>query len=234
MEEDQELQNPFPSPPSHYNNYTSQNLALISLLKSRLEESEQKLEDFDDAALVAKQHELLPNENLPEWPLAQLNKPRVDWILEEGVYNAFGDTWFTNERMPSLEEQGGTQLYPSDPTVDRRPALKSVLSTLLFTYSSFLSSIIAPPPPLGSDVPPDWHRLLEWMRIMGQNIMGAANDLRPVQARANLEAMMTRQLELRRDETKSIHAKCDALEAKLAELRLHSMSAANSVSLVLL
>ena len=31
--------------------------------------------------------------------------------------------------------------------------------------------------------------------------------------------MMKRQLELRRDETSVLHRKCDALEAKLAELR---------------
>lgn len=104
----------------------------------------------------------------------------------------------TKERIPTLGEMGGTQLYPEDPTVgmftvtsipcvnlrslsDRRPALQAVLRTLLHTYSSFLSSILAPPPSQTSDVPPDWQRLVEWMRVMGQNIMGAANDLRPVQ-----------------------------------------------------
>jgi len=49
--------------------------------------------------------------------------------------------------------------------------------------------------------------------------MAAANDLRPVQARVNLEMMMTKQLELRREETKRLHSKCDELEAKLAELK---------------
>jgi len=35
--------------------------------------------------------------------------------------------------------------------------------------------------------------------------MAAANDLRPVQARTNLEWMMKRQLALRREETKTLH-----------------------------
>jgi hypothetical protein len=35
--------------------------------------------------------------------------------------------------------------------------------------------------------------------------MAAANDLRPVQARSNLEMMMRRQLELRREETNTLH-----------------------------
>ena len=37
-----------------------------------------------------------------------------------------------------------------------------------------------------------------------QNIMAAVNDLRPMQARGNLELMMRRPLELRREETKAI------------------------------
>lgn len=97
---------------------------------------------------------------------------------------------------------GAVQLYPEDPSVgpfqnssffgywtsfffpDRRPALKSILTTMLFTYSSFLSSVVAPtPPPYAAEIPPDWDRLLEWMRVMGQNLIAAANDLRPIQVR---------------------------------------------------
>lgn len=99
MEEDQDLQNPFPSPPSHYVDYTSHNLHLLSLLKSRLDD--QGLTGADaDIDIIKKQHELLSNErDVPDWPLTQLEKPRVDWILEEGIYNAFGDTWFVSELL---------------------------------------------------------------------------------------------------------------------------------------
>jgi mediator of RNA polymerase II transcription subunit 7 len=40
---------------------------------------------------------------------------------------------------------------------------------------------------------------------MAQNIMAAANDLRPVQAQGNLELMMRRQLQLRNEETRLLH-----------------------------
>ncbi|KAK7694986.1 hypothetical protein QCA50_002174 [Cerrena zonata] len=66
---------------------------------------------------------------------------------------------------------------------------------------------------------PEWMRHVEWITILGQNIMAAANDLRPIQARGNLELMMKRQLELRREETKAIHEKCDNLEAMLEDMR---------------
>jgi mediator of RNA polymerase II transcription subunit 7 len=88
MEDTQEaeLRNPFPSPPSHYTNYTAHNLQLLSLLRERAE---------GQYASESTQIEILSDQNdVPDWPLASLEKPRVDWIREEGSYNVFGDTWF--------------------------------------------------------------------------------------------------------------------------------------------
>ena len=82
------------------------------------------------------QYEVLSDQiDVPEWSIATLEKPRVDWILEEGHYTVFGDTWFVSyyrivydiyliaapyqikETIPSLAELGGHQLYPQDPSV---------------------------------------------------------------------------------------------------------------------
>ncbi len=88
-EEETELRNPFPSPPSHYSNYTSQNLKLLSLLRDR--------EAGDISGAQRDQKQVLADQSdVPDWPLKQLEKPRVDWILEEGDYTVFGDTWFVS------------------------------------------------------------------------------------------------------------------------------------------
>ncbi|KAI0767429.1 MED7 protein-domain-containing protein [Fomes fomentarius] len=212
-DEETELRNPFPSPPSHYTRYTTHNLKLLELLRERVGQDA-------DLGTVNQYDVLSDQQEVPDWPLAQLERPRVDWILEDGHYTVFGDTWFVKEKIPSLEELGGHQLYPQDPSVDRRPALRSILRSLLVTYSKLLNAVLAPPPAASSEFEAEWKQHLEWINILAQNIMAAANDLRPVQARGNLELMMRRQVELRREETKAIHAKCDALEAQLAEFRL--------------
>ncbi|KAH9964250.1 MED7 protein-domain-containing protein [Russula dissimulans] len=222
-EPEAELRNPFPSPPSNYKHYTAHNIDLLSLLRERTEGQD---------ASESSQHEILSDQtDVPEWPLTSLEKPRVDWIREEGHYSVFGDTWFIKETIPTLGEVGGHQLYSEDAAADRRPALLIILKTILVTYSSFLGALIAPPPSAASSAPPEWHRQMEWITVLAQNVMAAANDLRPVQARASLELMMKRQLEHRREETRAIHEKCHSLETQLAQLReMTKQSLAESLS----
>lgn len=69
------------------------------------------------------------------------------------------------------------------PLADRRVALLTILKSMLVTYSSFLGALLAPPPSTTSNAPPEWHRQVEWITVLAQNIMAAANDLRPVQVR---------------------------------------------------
>ena len=88
MEEDEaELRNPFPSPPSHYNNYTTHNLNLMALLKERT------VANGQDVVQVNQYDVLSDQSDVPEWPLMSLEKPRVDWILENGHFTVFGETW---------------------------------------------------------------------------------------------------------------------------------------------
>jgi mediator of RNA polymerase II transcription subunit 7 len=93
-QEDTELRNPFPSPPSHYTKYTTHNLSLLALLRER---ASNLSTDFNQQEILSDQ------QNVPDWPLTQLEKPRVDWILEEenAYYNVFGDTWFVRDHFLS-------------------------------------------------------------------------------------------------------------------------------------
>lgn len=87
-DEEVELKNPFPSPPSHYTKYTTHNLKLLALLKEKTRDGEE-----------VNQKELLADEtDVPDWDLRQLEKPRVDWILDESdaYYDVFGDRWLVS------------------------------------------------------------------------------------------------------------------------------------------
>jgi mediator of RNA polymerase II transcription subunit 7 len=80
----------FPAPAPYYTRYTSDNLALPL------------------AAPVQ-----LPNGQ--EVSRAELEPPNIDWIVEEGSYSVFGETWPVEEKLPSLAEMGVQELF--DPTV---------------------------------------------------------------------------------------------------------------------
>ncbi|KAI0034132.1 MED7 protein-domain-containing protein [Vararia minispora EC-137] len=228
--EEAELRNPFPAPPSLYTRYTSQNLKYLALLRERTAENEHGPDDPE------KQREVLADmPDVPDWPLAELEKPRADWIVEEGYYKVYGETWFLKETLPSLAENGIEQLYPADRTVDRKPILLSILKSMLVAYSTLLKSLLLPPPSnpvidpqTGQPLPPEWDRQVHWIQTLAQNILAAANELRPVQARVNVEMLLKRQLDFRRAETRAIHEQCDSLEAQLAELRSLAKQSAES------
>lgn len=53
---------------------------------------------------------------------------------------------------------------------------------MLVTYSKLMNALLAPPQSdAAPETPAEWQRYVEWITILSQNIMAAANDLRPVQ-----------------------------------------------------
>lgn len=83
-----EIANPFTFPPSQYRLYTKRNLVLLDLLRSR---SGTKLHD---EISLEKQTQLLEDQGEPlDWTLPRLERPRADWIEQEGGYETFGDFW---------------------------------------------------------------------------------------------------------------------------------------------
>lgn len=44
-----------------------------------------------------------------------------------------------------------------------------------------MTSSLLNPPPIHTEEPPEWRKNIEWLRILGQNLMAAANELRPIQ-----------------------------------------------------
>ena len=55
---------------------------------------------------------------------------------------------------------------------------------MLVTYSSLLGSLLEPPNTVSTaSLQPEWQRYVEWITVLSQNLMAAANDLRPMQVR---------------------------------------------------
>ncbi len=92
--EQQEVKNPFPTPPVYWNRYTPENLRLLVLLKDKIAERSVPSDpaEIKPSEETIDQVELLPHETLlPSFPLLELEPPRLDWILEEDQYSTFGE-----------------------------------------------------------------------------------------------------------------------------------------------
>ncbi|KAG8775647.1 Mediator of RNA polymerase II transcription subunit 7 [Ceratobasidium sp. 428] len=233
MDEPTEIQSTFPAPPAHYLRYTNANLQLLAQLKEKLGPNAPSFhpasEDlpYPDVQAVRQQHALLTDaHDVPDWDLLELQRPRADWIVEEGGYSTFGEQWQLPERQPTVEDLGVRQLYPADPNADRRPYLQQQLHTLLRNHFEMLSALLeAPVMPSEADPEPkpSWLRLTEWTEVVGVNMIMAVNDLRSLQARATLEGMMEMQVRNRRDDARMINEKCDSIEAMLDGLKQQSL-----------
>ncbi|GAA5846310.1 hypothetical protein JCM11251_008028 [Rhodosporidiobolus azoricus] len=202
----------FPAPSPFYQRYTSQNLSL----------------PLD--ALISD----VPGESEP-FRRAEMEPPNVDWIVEEGSYSVFGETWPIEEKLPSLEEMGVQETFERG--ADRKQSLQTLLRTLLLTYTQLLDALLAPPPSLahprpplpdGSQPPTDPERLSEHMRLIAINMHYLVNELRPVQARETLKQMMREQIALRRAKTAAIKQKCASIKATLSSLHADVLSASSA------
>ncbi|KZO99307.1 hypothetical protein CALVIDRAFT_595931 [Calocera viscosa TUFC12733] len=201
MEETLEVGATFPAPPRFYTRYTARNLELFENLKA----------DGPDTLVGAQ--------DLPEWDLHELEPPRADWIVEEGGYQSFGDVFPIPSREPTLEEVGLVQLY--DPNArDRRPALHSLLRTLLHSYHTMLTALLSGPQlDIASMEDGPVFKYTEWMMAAALNMMHSVNGLRGMQARVMLEGLMRARVEERRRKVAEVRQKCKSLRDDLARLR---------------
>lgn len=172
--EQQEVKNPFPTPPTYWTRYTPENLRLLALLKEKIaidrnkdvpKESEDVRmspnetpgdENKLDQGTPVDQAELLPDEHLlPSFPLLELEPPRLDWVLEQKYYSTFGEDRPTSEEPQSFPP-GIQKLYNPEPGADPRPHLRQLLLSLLSAYHKLLSDILEPVPS-GYHQPPPSH-----------------------------------------------------------------------------
>ncbi|GAA5985101.1 hypothetical protein JCM5350_000842 [Sporobolomyces pararoseus] len=208
----------FPAPSPYFQRYTSINLSLPP-----------------DAVISD-----VPGEPRP-FLAKDLEPPNVDWIVEEGSYSVFGETWPIEEHLPTLQEMGLTEMF--EKSKDRKESLQTLLRALLLTYTQLLNSLLTPPPSKLHPPPQapnqengsqqaqsDPERMTEHIRLITINMHHLVNELRPVQARETLKLMMRYQIDRRKEKTLAIKERCQEIRSTLAELQEKVQTTSDSVT----
>ncbi|KAI9776864.1 MAG: Mediator of RNA polymerase II transcription subunit 7 [Geoglossum umbratile] len=202
----------FPAPPPFFKHFTAENL---SRLKDIQRPNTQSVGDGDSST---NQTEL---ENLPD-ELKYLIPPIPP---DDGRYWNFGDRYNIADRLPSLEDQGITQIYPSQPrsptanesdgtqsewTQDRAVILRKMAESLLLNFLELVGVLAISPS--------EFSRKIDDLRIIFINAHHLLNEYRPHQARETLILMMEEQLERSRAETAGIMRMKEKVESVLSKL----------------
>ncbi|CAI7796664.1 unnamed protein product [Closterium sp. NIES-53] len=113
-----------------------------------------------------------------------------------GEYVSFGAPYNTEDRLPSLEEQGVRQLFPSTKNINTRAELKALGRELGLLVLELADVLVERPSQAG--------RCVEDISLLFTNLHFLLNSLRPHQARATLTHMLTTQLEMRKQSLQGI------------------------------
>ncbi|PBP18049.1 hypothetical protein BUE80_DR011068 [Diplocarpon rosae] len=196
----------FPHPPPFWKSFTPENLSRISSLRAA--EAASFSTDHDAPQTLPQRLLGLPSE------LRNLQPPEPP---ADGHYRCFGDPFWLDAPLPTLQDLSISQLYtpPSTPTThgahtSRAFTLKKIAKSLLLNFLE-LVGIMAINPELYAEK-------VEDIKTLFVNFHHLLNEYRPHQARESVILMMQDQLERSRKETRGIREMKERVERVLEGL----------------
>ncbi|KAL4760586.1 mediator complex subunit MED7 [Aspergillus foveolatus] len=208
------LNTAFAPPPPLWKHFTPENLQRLEKIKkeaSKVEDGRPKKKEWSPAELRSLK---IPPE------LRFLVPPEIP----SEQYSIFGEVQNLSTALPSLEEQGITQLYPSSPKPDAKsedssqPAqplnhayyLLKISKSLLLNFLEFVGIL--------SVAPEQFEPKVEDIRNLFINAHHLLNLYRPHQARESLIMMMEAQLARTKDEIQQMDKLKEEVNAVLDQL----------------
>ncbi|KAK2594198.1 Mediator of RNA polymerase II transcription subunit 7 [Conoideocrella luteorostrata] len=206
------LASTFPNPPPFWKDFTPDRVTRIAELRSSFAGA---AADDDHASAPAVQIPGLPEE------LANLQPPSEP---ADGRWRIFGDQYMLDDKLPSLEDQGMTNLPNTNLSnskdakhYDRAFELKKLAKSLLLNFLELAGTL--------SRNPADAEEKIQDLRTLFINIHHILNEYRPHQARESAIAMMQNHLDKTRSETVAIRTQVDKAKRMLEGLGSLGMGA---------
>ncbi|OAA69664.1 Mediator complex, subunit Med7 [Cordyceps fumosorosea ARSEF 2679] len=203
------LSSTFPNPPSFWRDFTPDKIARYEQLRNEHDEGEANGRTTGDEGYRPQTR----IENLPE-ELTYLQPPAEP---TDGRWRVFGDQYMLNDQLPTLQEQGITNLPATGQSsardakhYDRAFELKRLSKSLLLNFLELTGAL--------SRSPSQAEAKVEDLRTLFINVHHILNEYRPHQARESAIEMMQDHLDRTRTETLAIRTQVDKAKRLLEGL----------------
>ncbi|KAF4469027.1 MED7-member of RNA polymerase II transcriptional regulation mediator complex [Fusarium albosuccineum] len=192
QQEPHSLSSTFPNPPPFWNDFTPDRISRIEELR----------------AAHVNQHGGDPlTVRVPDVPEELINlQPPTE--PADGRWRVFGDHYMLDDKLPTLEEQGITNLPSTTPSdskdvkhFDRAFELKRLAKSLLLNFLELSGTL--------SHNPTHAEAKVQDLRTLFINFHHILNEYRPHQARESVIALMQEHLDRTRTETMAIRTQVD-------------------------
>ncbi|KFA46087.1 hypothetical protein S40293_07743 [Stachybotrys chartarum IBT 40293] len=218
MEEQEQLSlaSTFPNPPPFWRDFTPDRISRIEKLrKAHVEQSQ--TQDSQRGSAVDEKTLRIPD--IPD-DLITLQPPAEP---SDGRWRVFGDQYMLDDKLPTLEEQGITNLIPPSATsppspteaksqthYDRALELKRLAKSLLLNFLELTGTMSRNPSRADAKVAD--------LRTLFINMHHIINEYRPHQARESAIELMQDHLNRTRDETVAIRTQVERARVVLEGL----------------
>ncbi|WVF70240.1 hypothetical protein IAT40_005029 [Kwoniella sp. CBS 6097] len=224
----------FPPPPPYFQAYTQANLdqykeitgrPLFSSSKDKGKGRVNGADEEDQRTDVDQNREAGPSVRVDSEEgraiVEKLEKPRANWIEEDGRWMCFGQMYTTEPVIPTAESIGLPPLLDSSlpPQESLPPLLHSFLHTLLLLLDALTNSARTPDELFHAGWAHEGDQYIQHLTNLSANMMVASNQLRGIQSEATLVMMMEKELEERKKQTELLRKKCREIAAGIKVLR---------------
>ncbi|WWC99926.1 hypothetical protein V866_006835 [Kwoniella sp. B9012] len=207
----------FPPPPAYWQSFTETNIQRYESLTGTSFFDNQRDEVKGDIESDQGEDERKELEELK----IRLDRPRNDWVEEDGRWMSFGTLFNIKPTIPSIKDIGLPPLFQSTTTPEESlpNLLSSFLHTILLLLDVLTTSARTPDELMHAGWAHEGDQYIQHLSNLAASMMIHSNSLRQMQSESTLILMMEKEIEERRNQTELLRRKCKEISTNIKRLK---------------
>ncbi|WVQ61949.1 uncharacterized protein L199_000082 [Kwoniella botswanensis] len=207
----------FPPPPAYWQSFTETNIQRYESLTGT------SFFDIQGDEVKADMDSDLGEEETKELEelKLRLNRPRNDWVEEDGRWMSFGTLFNIKPTIPTIKDIGLPPLFQSTTTPEESlpNLLSSFLHTILLLLDVLTTSARTPDELMHAGWAHEGDQYIQHLSNLAASMMIHSNSLRQMQSESTLILMMEKEIEERKKQTDVLTRKCKEISTNIKRLK---------------